>query len=130
MRVRTACTILGSLTAFYLQAAYCDPGLISEVVRLACSACSTTCTDASALCADSSLTFDVAVLFALYIDTFRERQPLRAPQRLEHRVGWANAPVAWQSKMFELRDPTTGRQLFETISISLVCDDCMKTGSH
>ena len=45
---------------------------------------------------------------------------LRTPQLFEHRVGWANAPVAWQSKMFELRDPTTGRQLFETISISLV----------
>jgi hypothetical protein len=30
------------------------------------------------------------------------------------------------SKMFELRD-SIGRQLFETISISLVCDDCMKT---
>ena len=31
------------------------------------------------------------------------------------------------SKMFELRDPTTGRQLFETISISLVCDECLQT---
>ena len=30
------------------------------------------------------------------------------------------------SKMFELRDEL-GKPLFETISISLVCDDCMKT---
>ena len=30
------------------------------------------------------------------------------------------------SKMFELKD-SVGRQLFETISITLVCDDCLKT---
>ena len=29
--------------------------------------------------------------------------------------------------MFELRDQTTGEPLFETIQISLVCDDCMRT---
>lgn len=29
--------------------------------------------------------------------------------------------------MFELRDQTTGEPLFETIQISLVCDDCMKS---
>ena len=28
--------------------------------------------------------------------------------------------------MFELKD-SVGRQLFETISITLVCDDCLKT---
>jgi len=31
------------------------------------------------------------------------------------------------SKMFELKDATTGDQLFETIAITLVCDDCLKT---
>lgn len=30
------------------------------------------------------------------------------------------------SKMFELTD-STGNKLFETISITLVCDDCMRT---
>ena len=30
------------------------------------------------------------------------------------------------SKMFELKD-ALGRQLFETIAITLVCDECMKT---
>ena len=29
--------------------------------------------------------------------------------------------------MFELKDGHTGEPLFETIQISLVCDDCMKT---
>jgi len=31
------------------------------------------------------------------------------------------------SKMFELKDDTTGQPLFETISITLVCSDCMKS---
>ena len=31
------------------------------------------------------------------------------------------------SRMFELKDGHTGEPLFETIQISLVCDDCMKT---
>jgi hypothetical protein len=33
---------------------------------------------------------------------------------------------AEQSKMFELTD-STGGKLFETISITLVCDECLKT---
>ena len=62
------------------EAAYCDPGLISEVIV-------------------PLLSMSQSCL--LCISTLLESG--------NH-----------YSKMFELRDPTTGRQLFETISISLV----------
>lgn len=68
------------------EAAYCDPGLISEVII-------------PLLSMQSSCLMCISTLL----------------ESGNH-----------YSKMFELTD-ATGEKLFETISISLVCDDCMKT---
>ena len=69
------------------EAAYCDPGLISEVIV-------------------PLLSMQQSCL--LCISTLLESG--------NH-----------YSRMFELKDGHTGEPLFETIQISLVCDDCMKT---
>ena len=68
------------------EAAYCDPGLISEVIV-------------------PLLSMQQSCL--LCISTLLESG--------NH-----------YSRMFELKDPL-GEPLFETIQISLVCDDCLKT---
>ena len=68
------------------EAAYCDPGLIGEVI-------------VPLLSMQSSCLLCISTLL----------------ESGNH-----------YSRMFELKGPT-GEQLFETIQISLVCDDCMKT---
>lgn len=69
------------------EAAYCDPGLISEVV-------------VPLLSMQSSCLLCISTLL----------------ESGNH-----------YSKMFELRDQTTNEPLFETISITLVCDACLRT---
>ena len=63
---------------------------------------------------------------------------LESGNRTRHRLGADHSThpltalfcaFADYSRMFELKDPL-GEPLFETISITLVCDDCLKTGKQ
>ena len=88
------------------EAAYCDPGLISEVI-------------VPLLSMQSSCLLCISTLLESgnhYVRLPAPLSPLPSPTPV---------PVP-QSKMFELTD-SLGKKLFDTISISLVCEDCMKT---
>lgn len=113
------------------EAAYCDPGLVSEVYAKATPRPRRRCsrlTRRVLVCQRCAALVHAAVRPALYFNHSRLGQPCALP------CSATTVPcvIVWRvrcpdySKMMEMTDDY-GNNIFETIKITLVCDDCLKT---